>query len=119
MPVSVATRKRFFGELPRVVDHLLGREDLRAPVGERHRLARAAALGMDEQLGVRRVAMPALDVGGADAGVHVAFAHPDRQRAARLVLQPEAEVHVRAGTGSPVPAGIASITCFALPEVQQ
>ena len=45
--------------------------------------------------------LPALDVGGADAGVDVALAEPDRQLAAGHALEPEAEVHVRAGTGSP------------------
>ena len=41
-------------------------------------LARAAALGVDEQLGVGRLVLPALDVGRPDARVHVALAHPDR-----------------------------------------
>ena len=79
----------------RVVDHLLGREDLRALVAERHRLARAAALRMYEQLGVGSLVLPALDVGRPDSRVHVALAEPDRQLAAGHLLEPEAEVHVR------------------------
>ena len=76
------------------VDHRLGREDVRAVVPERHRLARAAAFRVDEQLGVGRVGLPALDVRGTDAGVNVAFAEPDLQLAPGDALEPEAEVHV-------------------------
>jgi hypothetical protein len=86
-----ALLRRALGE----VDHLLGREDLRPLVAERHRLARAAALGMDEQLGVGRFRLPALDVGRADARVDVALPEPDRELPAGHLLEPEAEVHVR------------------------
>jgi hypothetical protein len=79
----------------REVDHLLGREDLRSLVPERHRLARTAAFRVDEQLCVGRLGLPALDVRGPDAGVDVALAQPDRQLASGHLLEPEAEVHVR------------------------
>ena len=62
--------------------------------------------------------LPALDVGGADARVDVALAHPDAQLAAGHPLEPEPEVHVRQEQDLAV-GGIASITAFALPEVQQ
>ncbi len=78
----------------RVVDHLLGREDVRPVVRERHRLARAAALRVDEQLRIRCLLRPAVDVGGTDAGMDVAFAHPDLELAAGHLLEPEPEVHV-------------------------
>ena len=118
IPVSVATRKRPFGECLREADHPLGREDVRALVSERHALARAAALGMHEQLGVGRVGLPALDVVRPDAGVDVALAHPDRQLAAGDPLDPDPEEQVRQeeDLGS---SGIASTTAFALPDVQQ
>src|SRR6266511_658821 len=72
------------------VDHPLGRENVRALVAEGHALAGAAALGVDEQLGVRRLTLPALDVRRADAGVNVALPHPDIQLAPRHPLQPDA-----------------------------
>ena len=95
IPVSVATRKRCFGDCLAKPDHPLGREDVRLAVSERHALARAAAFGVDEELGVRRLLLPALDVARADAGVDVALAHPDPELAARDLLEPEPEVHVR------------------------
>src|SRR5439155_1596173 len=61
---------------------------------ERHALARAAALRVDEQLGVRRLSLPALDVGRTDAGVDVAFPEPDGQLSTRHALEPDAEEHV-------------------------
>src|SRR5207248_5046871 len=64
-------------------------------VPERHRLAGAAALGVDEQVGVGRLVLPALDVGRTDPGVDVTLAEPDRELAADHLLEPEAEVHVR------------------------
>ena len=103
MPVSVATTKRSLRRAAREVDHPLGREDVGALVRERHRLARAAALGMDEQLGVGRLGLPALDVGGPDAGVDVALAEPDPQLAAGHPLEPEAEVEV--GQEEDLPVG--------------
>ena len=96
----------------------LGREDVRALVRECHRLARAAALGVDEQLGVGRLLVPALDVLGPDARVHVALAHPDRQLATRHLLQPDAEEEVGQEEDLLIP-GIDSMTARALPEVQQ
>src|SRR6266542_4067068 len=74
--------------------HPLGRENVRAVVAEGHALARAPALGMHEQLGVRRLGLPALDVLRADPCVHVALAQPDRELAAGDPLQPDAEEHV-------------------------
>ena len=50
---------------------------------------------MDEELGVGRLRLHALDVTRPDAGVDVALAHPDPQLSARDLLEPEAEVHVR------------------------
>ena len=42
-----------------------------------------------------RLFLPALDVARPDPGVDVALAHPDPERAAGHLLEPEAEVHVR------------------------
>ena len=50
---------------------------------------------MDEQLRIGRLALPALDVGGPDAGVHVALAQPDGQLPPGDALEPQPEVHVR------------------------
>ena len=119
IPVSVATRKRSFGELRGEVDHPLGREDVRAPVAERHALARAAALGMDEQLGVRCLRLPALDVLRPDAGVDVALAEPDPELAARHLLEPEAEEHVGQEQDLAGPRGSTRSRHFAFPDVQQ
>ena len=68
---------------------------MRPAVPEGHALARTAALGVDEELRVGRLVLPALDVGRADAGVHVALPHPDVQLAAGDALEPDPQVHVR------------------------
>ena len=66
--------------LPRRVDHAAGRQDLGARLGhdagadEVQRARRAAALGVDEQLGVGILGDPGLEVGAVDAGVDVALA---------------------------------------------
>ena len=65
------------------VDHAAGRQDLRAGLGHdagRHEVERARgapALGVHEQLGVRMLGDPGLQLGAVDAGVDVALAHPD------------------------------------------
>ena len=67
---------------------------MRLLVPERHALARAAALGVDEELRVRGVGLPARDVLRTDPGVDVALAHPDPELPARDLLEPEPEEHV-------------------------
>ena len=119
IPVSVAMRKRCFGErCAKSTICSVERMCVRS-FAERHRLARAAALGMDEQLRVRGLRLPALDVGGPDAGVHVALADPDRQLAAGHPLEPEAEVEVRQEEDLLVGAGSPRSPALALPDVQQ
>ena len=59
---------------------------LRLLVPERHHLARATALGVDEELGVGRLCLPARDVLRADTRVDVTLAHPDAQLAAGDLL---------------------------------
>ncbi len=81
--------------LPGVADHALGRQDVGPVVGERHRLAGATALGMDQQVRGRVLRRHPVDVLGPDAGMDVALAHPDGQLATRDPLQPEAQEHVR------------------------
>ena len=87
-----ALLRRLLGEL----DHPLRGQDVRPAVREGHALARAAALRVDEQLRVGRLGLPAVDVGRADAGVDVALAEPDVELAARDLLEPHPEEHVRA-----------------------
>ena len=96
IPVSVPMRKRSFSDDLRELDHPFRREDVRLLVPERHHLARAAALRVDEELGVGRLCLPARDVLRADPRVHVALAHPDAQLATRDLLEPEPEEHVGA-----------------------
>src|SRR5512133_3170265 len=86
-----AALRRVRGE----VDHSLGREDVSPVVTEGHALAGTPALGVDEQLGVGRLVLPALDVGGTDTGVDVAFAQPDGQLSPGNPLEPDPEEHVR------------------------
>ena len=67
---------------------------MRAVVTEGHALAGAAALRVDQQLGVGSLVLPALDVRRPDARMDVALAHPDRELATRDALDPEPEVQV-------------------------
>ncbi len=78
-----------------VSDHALGRQDVGPVVGERHRLAGAAALGVDQQVGGRVLGRHPVDVLGPDARMDVALAHPDGQLAAGDPFQPQAQEHVR------------------------
>ena len=62
IPVSVAMRKRFFGD-DFAVDHPLGREDAVFSLPNAMHLARTATHSRyDEELGVGRVGLPAGDV---------------------------------------------------------
>ena len=61
-----------------------------------HDAGRAAALGVDQELGGGMRGAHRGDVGGADPGVDVAFAVPDVHPPAELVLDVGAEEHVRA-----------------------
>ncbi len=88
-------------------------------VAEGHALARAAALGVDEELGVGRLGLPALDVRGADAGVDVALAHPDVELAAGDLLEPDAEDRGPGRKRISWSSGMASMIAFAFPDVQQ
>ena len=101
MPVSVAIEEALLRRGLREADHALGREDVRPAVRERHALARAAALGVDEQLGVGRVvaASARCPPGGCPRGRGT---RPARSLSLRPgdPLEPDAEEHVRAGTGS-------------------
>ena len=63
---------------------------------ELHHLGDAAALGMDEELGVGMGGALGADVVGPDAGVDVALARPDVHRVAGLALDVGAEPHVGA-----------------------
>jgi hypothetical protein len=89
--------RRGFG----LAHHPAGRQDLRAVGGqlalaeEPHHVGRAPALEVDGQLGVGRLVLPALDVGGTDTGVDVAFAQPDGQLSPGDPLEPDPEEHVR------------------------
>jgi len=51
---------------------------------------------MDQELGARVLGAEVLDVLRRDAGVDVAFAHPDLERAAGRALDERAEPHVGA-----------------------
>ena len=119
MPDLRRDREVALGRLLGEVDHLLGREDVRARVGVRHRLAGAAALGMHEQLGVGIVVVPALDVLGPDAGVHVALAHPEHQLAPGHLLEPEPEEEVGQEEDLLIGGDRLDHRSRALPEVQQ
>src|SRR5207248_9311478 len=77
------------------VDHPLGREDVRSVIAEGHALARTAAFRMDEKLCVGCLALPSLDVVGADTGMDVALPEPDGELAPRDALEPDPEKHVR------------------------
>ena len=57
---------------------------------------RAAALGVDEEVGAGVLGADALDVARADARVHVALAVPDVHRPPDALLDVGAEEHVRA-----------------------
>jgi len=67
-----------------------------------HRLGRAAALGVDQELGLRVLGSGSLDVLGANPGVHVALAVPDVEAGptvgvvaqSRLTLDESTEPHV-------------------------
>ena len=61
-----------------------------------HDRRRAAALGVDEEVGARVLGAGARDVAGPDPGVDVALAVPDVQRAPDRLLDVGAEEHVRA-----------------------
>ena len=63
--------------------------------GVLHDRRRAAALRVDEEVGARVRGAHLLDVARADAGVDVALAVPDVQRAPELPLDERAEEHVR------------------------
>ena len=78
----------------RVVDHALGREDVRPLVGERHRLAGAAALGMDEQLRVGSSRCQRSMSSGRMPAWTWHSPEPDVQLAPRDLLEPETEEHV-------------------------
>ena len=59
-----------------------------------HDRGRAAALGMDEEVGARMLGARARDVGGTDAGVDVALAIPHVERSPDHLLDVGAEEHV-------------------------
>ena len=95
-----------------------------------HRLGRAAALGVDQELGVGVLGARAGDVVGADPGVDVALAVPDVEAGvalgvvdeAGLALDERAQPHVGAeedlGLGA-VLGQMCSTTATAFEEVQQ
>ena len=88
--------------------------------GEVQRARRAAALGVDEQLGVGLGLTRSLQVGAVDAGVHVALAHPDvHVLAASDALHVRAEELVGAEQDRPVLGDRLATTSTAFDDVQQ
>ena len=63
-----------------------------------HRLGRAAALGVDQELGLGMFGAGAGDVLRADAGVHVALAVPDVEAGAALGIAVQAGLALDEGT---------------------
>ena len=101
MPVSVATTTSLAAlgvlvavlagvhaalGLARIFEHAAGGEHVHALAGHvaggdvLHHARRAAALGVDQEVGVGVRGARGFDVGGADAGVHVALAVPHVHR---------------------------------------
>ncbi len=102
MPVSVATMKVSASDSRAWVEHAAGGEHvgvLGVHVAGGHVLhdrRRAAALGVDQELGARVGRAHVGDVGGPDAGVHVALAGPHVHAPAGDLLDVGAQEHVGA-----------------------
>ena len=120
IPVSVATRKRCFGDCLRELDHALGREDVRAAVrrtpspGSRSRTRGGRAAR-------RRAPRPASARCRRAGSRRGRGTRPSRSCSLRPghALEPEAEVHVRAGRGSPGRPGSPRSPPSRCPDVQQ
>jgi hypothetical protein len=103
----------------RVVDHLLRREDLRPLVARTPSPGSRSRTRVDEQVRRRAPRLPALDVRRAGCRRGRGTRRARSSACGRSPSRARARGTCPAGRGSPVSGGIASITDFALPEVQQ